>query len=81
MSIGDMLTVLVVVIGLALLFVEFGTMAAANFSDPTNGAKQWLQGMLEVGIASTLVLVGIGAMGVVAAVLSFILSIAGKRAD
>jgi hypothetical protein len=50
-------------------------MSTANLSDPIDGAKQWLEGVLQAGIGVSLILAAIGAVEVIAAVLSFILSV------
>lgn len=77
-SAKDAATLIAILAGVVLLLVGFGNMSAANFSDPVNGVKQWLEGILQIGIASAIILVAIGAAGVVATVLSFILSVARR---
>jgi hypothetical protein len=74
-SAKDALLIIAGLIGVVLLLVGFGNMSTANLSDPIDGAKQWLEGVLQAGIGVSLILAAIGAVEVIAAVLSFILSV------
>jgi hypothetical protein len=74
-SVGGALTIIVVLVAIVVLLVGFSTMAGANFSDPLNGVKQWIVGIIEVGVATSIILAAMGAIGAIVTVLSFILAV------
>ncbi len=77
-SAEGLVVLLVVVVGLCIAIWGIATMASANFSNPINGLQQTGTGLVATGVGATLVLVALGAAGVVAVLLSFLIK-AGRR--
>lgn len=71
--------IIVLFIGIGTMLWGVGKFASANYTNPVQGVQDSLSGALATGVGITMVLVLLGAAGVVAAVLGFILKLISRN--